>query len=261
MTTSKWRSRCHALADLATALVADDEAPSRRLLSDYVARHRGLELQATVNSGDEAVESIVQNAPDIALLDIEMPGLDGFGVLAELDRRGVEVPLVVFVTAYERYAVRAFEIHAADYLLKPCSFERFEVAIDRCLDGATARPPRVKALLEDALYLPPQRLLIRDRGRITPIAVDAVDWLEASGDYVVVHVGPEQHLLERSLAEMTELLARSGFARVHRGATVNLARLKELRALGSGRYELVLLDGQTLTVSRSYSHQFRNHIL
>ncbi|MEO1337536.1 MAG: LytTR family DNA-binding domain-containing protein [Myxococcota bacterium] len=241
-------------------LIADDEAPSRLLLSEYVSRHPGLSVHQVVTNGEEAVDTIEQASPDIALLDVEMPGLDGFGVLAELERRNLAAPMIVFVTAYERYAVRAFEIHAVDYLLKPVSYDRFVVAVDRCLTNAES-PKKVKALLEDALYWPPQRLLVRDRGRITPIPIDEVDWLEASGDYVIVHVGTESHLLERSLVEMTELMARSGFARVHRSATVNVARIKELRTLGSGRYELVLNDGQTLTVSRSYSHQFRSQLL
>lgn len=245
----------------ARVLIADDEAPARRLLGNYTERHPRLHVLHLVADGDAAVSAIERDPPDIALLDIEMPGLDGFGVLAEIERRGLDVPRFVFVTAYERYAVRAFDIHAVDYLLKPVSYERFEVAIDRCLEAVASPPQPVQALLEDALYLSPKRLLIRDRGRITPVAVEDVDWLEASGDYVVVHVGAHTHLLERSLAEMNDLLGRRGFARVHRGAIVNLARIKELRSLGSGRYELVLIDGQTLTVSRSYSQQFRGDIL
>ena len=251
------------MSDPVRILIADDEPPSRRLMTTYVERHPRVVLHEAVGSGDEAVASIERSPPDIALLDVEMPGRDGFGVLAEVERRSLTLPKVVFVTAYERYAVRAFEIHAVDYLLKPVSYERFQVAIDRCLDAAespTSDSP-VQTLLEDAMVLPPQRLLIRDRGRITPVPVDDVDWIEASGDYVMVHVKEQSHLLERSLAEMADLLGRRGFARVHRGAIVNLSRIKELRPLGSGRYELVLTDGEVLTVSRSYSAQFRGHLL
>ena len=247
----------------ARILVADDELPSRRLLTSYVQRHPNAVLHDVVASGDEAVDAIAQSPPDIAMLDIEMPELDGFGVLAALDDRGIACPKIVFVTAYERYAVRAFEIHAVDYLLKPVSYDRFMKAVDRCLSAADAPacPQPVQALLEDAMVLPPQRLLIRERGRITPVPVSDVDWLEASGDYVIVHADGHSYLLERSLSEITELLARRGFARVHRGAAVNLSCIRELRSLGSGRYELVLRDGQVLTVSRSYAHQFRGDVL
>ena len=168
----------------ARILIADDEPPSRQLMTAYVQRHPGVTLHDAVGSGDEAVASIERAPPDIALLDVEMPGRDGFGVLAEVERRALSMPKVVFVTAYERYAVRAFEIHAVDYLLKPVSYERFQVAMDRCLAATPSPQGPVRALLEDAMVLPPQRLLIRDRGRITPVPVDAVDWIEASGDYV-----------------------------------------------------------------------------
>lgn len=247
----------------ARILIADDEPPSRRLLKSYIERHPRAVLHDVVASGHEAVDAIAESRPDIAMLDIEMPELDGFGVLAALEDRGIRCPKVVFVTAYERYAVRAFEIHAVDYLLKPVSYDRFMRAVDRCLAAAetSAEPQPVQALLEDAMVLPPQRLLIRERGRITPVPVNDVDWLEASGDYVIVHAQGQQHLLERSLSEISELLARRGFARVHRGATVNLSCIRELRSLGSGRYELVLRDGQVLTVSRSYAHQFRGDVL
>ena len=286
---------------LPRVLIADDEPPSRRMMAGYAERHPGLGAVEAVGSGDAAVEAIERSSPDIVLLDVEMPGLDGFGVLAEVGRRGLDGPKIVFVTAYERYAVRAFDIHAIDYLLKPVSYERFRVAIDRCLarpaggtadqgaepatppldaeagarpnnaepergqragdEGVGRRQARVQELLEDALHLPPQRLLVRQRGRITPVPVDEVDWIESSGDYVVVHVGPDEHMLERSLAEMAELLERRGFARVHRGAIVNLSRIKELRPLGSGRYELVLHDDKTLIVSRSFSHQFKGDLI
>ena len=242
-------------------LIVDDEPPSRKMLSSYADRHPGIARRSVAESGRAAVEAIERDPPDIVLLDIEMPELDGFGVLAEVERRGLDGPMIVFVTAYERYAVRAFDIHAVDYLLKPVSYERFETAIDRCLAGAPKPLTPVQGLLEDALYYPPQRLLIRDRGRITPVAVDDVDWVEANGDYVNVHVGPQSYLLERGLSEMADLLGRRGFARVHRGAIVNLSRIRELRPLGSGRYELVLDSGRTLTVSRSFSHQFRGTLL
>jgi two-component system LytT family response regulator len=203
-------------------------------------------------------------APDLVLLDIEMPAPDGFAVLAEIDRQGLKMPRVIYVTAFDRYAVRAFEVNAVDYLLKPVSAARFDKAIDRCLQASTPSPEAKQAirhLLEDALHFPPQRLLVRDRGRIFPIPVSSIDWLEAERDYIRIHVGRQTHLIEHTFNKMERLLASRGFARIHRSAMVNLDRISELHPEGSGRLRLLLRDGTELIVSRNYSPRFQQGLL
>jgi two-component system LytT family response regulator len=240
--------------------MAEDEPAAAELLLRYAAADPRLDVVGHARDGRSAVELVRARRPQLLLLDVEMPVLDGFGVLAELQASGTEVPRVVFVTAFDRYAVRAFDVHAVDYLLKPVTPARFRDAIGRCLP---APPPAVAAadLAGDALRTPPRRLLVRDRGRIVPLPVSDVDWLEAEGDYVRLHVAGRSHLVERTLAQMEALLAACGFLRIHRGAIVNAERVAQLHPEGSGRYRLVLRDGTELVVSRSYSQRFREAAL
>lgn len=238
-------------------VLVDDEPPARDLLRAYVKARSDLELTGEADSGDSAFEVIERAAPDVVLLDVQMPAGDGFSVLERLASRGIELPLVILVTAYDRYAVRAFEVHAVDFLPKPVTRERFDEAIARCRERTWPSVAEVERFLEDALHRPPQRLLVRERRRIVPVPVEAIDWIEADGDYVRVHAGGRSHLLEKTLKELDRLLAPRGFARIHRGAVVNLNRIRELRPLGSARYALLLRDGTRLTVSRSYSEIFR----
>ena len=241
--------------------IVDDEPLARDLLGRLVRDRADLQLVGEASNGTDAVDLLERERPDVVLLDVEIPAPDGFAVLTELEGRQIELPRVIFVTAYDRYAVRAFEAQALDYLLKPVTPDRFAQAIARC--GADrARPStNVSLLAEDALHRPPRRVLVRRRGRITPIAVADIDWIEASGDYVTIHVGDQKHLLERTLSDMERLLAPSLFLRIHRGALVNQSRIRELQSLGSGRYRLTLQTGQSLVVSRTYSGQFRDGLL
>jgi len=245
-------------------LIVDDELPARELMRSHAARRQELRVLGEAEDGLAAVEAIRRLDPDLVLLDVEMPSLDGFGVLDEVSRLGMRLPRVIYVTAFDRYAVRAFEVNAVDYLLKPVSQARFNQAIDRCLHACSASSGSeegLRRLLEDVLHLPPQRLLVRERGRIVPIAVSAIDWLEAEGDYIRIHVGRQTHLIEKTFGTMECLLGRRGFARIHRGAMVNLDRIRELHPEGSGRLRLFLLDGTQLSVSRSYSQRFREGVL
>lgn len=247
-------------ASLRVAIV-DDEPLARELLASYVARRGDLDLIGEAESGDAAVSMIVEDKPDLVLLDIEMPGTDGFGVLDRLHQRNVQLPLVVFVTAFDRYAVRAFDVHAVDYLLKPVTCERFDEAVDRCRTRTEHPVQDVPALLEDALHRTPRRLLVRRRRRIVPVPVDSIDWIQADDDYVKIHAGKEEYLFERTLKQMEALLSSAGFVRVHRSAMVNLACIRDMKSLGSSRYEIVLRDGTRLPVSRSYSARFREEFL
>lgn len=241
-------------------MIVDDEPPARELLRGYAARRPELTLLGEAEDGEAAVELIRRVEPELVFLDVQMPGFDGFEVVAQLESLHVS-PRVVFVTAYDRHAVRAFEVNAVDYLLKPVSQERFDRAVDRGLEAAAGPRPVFASLLEDVTRLAPQRLLIRDRGRIMLLPVASVDRLESEGDYVRVHTGGKSHLIEKTLSDMEALLAPHGFVRIHRGAMVNIERVKELYAEGSGRYRLILVDGTELMVSRSYSHLFRKELL
>jgi two-component system LytT family response regulator len=242
-------------------VIADDEPAAVALMARHAAADGRLRVAGSVGDGKAAVDAVRRLSPRLLLLDVEMPGLDGFGVLAELQRMGKPLPRVIFVTAFDRYAVRAFDVHAVDYLLKPVTAERFREAIDRCV--LPSPPPSVTGddLAADALRASPRRLLVRERGRIVPVPLSAVDWIEAEGDYVRIHTGGRSHLVERTLAEMESLLASSGFMRIHRGAIVNVERVAQLQPEGSGRYRLVLRDGSELAVSRSYSGRFREALI
>ncbi len=244
-----------------TVVIVDDEPDALSLLIRHAATRSELQVVGEARSGIQAVRTIAQTQPSLLLLDVEMPELDGFGVLKELQRRTQPLPSVIFITAYEKYAVRAFEAQALDYLLKPASLQRFNQAIDRCLDSRKGREPDLSRLLEDALQAPPQRLLIRQQGRIVPVPVESIDFVEACGDYVNVWVGKRSFLIERTLTKMEQLLAPRSFVRVHRSTLVNLQRIRELSPMGGGRYLLILQSGQELAVSRSHAHLFRGSVL
>jgi two-component system LytT family response regulator len=245
-------------------VVADDEAPARALLKSHVARRPDLRLVDEVCSGSTVVAAIERLSPDLVLLDIEMPDLNGFDALAELRARGRSLPHVIFVTAFDRYAVRAFDVNAVDYLLKPVSRARFDQAVDRArhvLATIARLHAPARQLLEDLWSLPPTRILVRDRGRIVPVSIKSIEWLEAEGDYVRVHTNGRTHLVERTISDFERILTPLGFARIHRSTIVNLDVVRELRAEGSARYQVVLKDGQTLVASRSYSPRFRKDVV
>jgi len=241
--------------------IVEDEAPARELLRSLTSRRSELELVGEACDGRTAVESLRLLEPDVVLMDIEIPEMDGFSVLATLLGEGATPPHVVFVTAYDRYAVRAFDVHAVDYLLKPVTHERFDRAIDRCLEARPGDGVAMHDVLEDALHLPPQRLLVRERDRIVLVPVADIDWIEAERDYVRVHRGGKSYLLEKTLTAMERLLEPRGFVRIHRSSLVNLSRVHELVPEGSGRYRVRLVDGTELTLSRTHSTRFRDSMI
>ncbi len=242
-------------------VIVDDEPLARDLLRRHVGRRRDLTLAGEAATGREGARLIEREAPDVVLLDIRMPEGDGFDLLGALEKAGRRMPMVVFVTAYDRYAVRAFEMNAVDYLLKPVTRERFGEAMDRCRSGAWRSVERIGDLLEDTLHRAPRRILVRHQRKIVPIPVDSIDYFQAADDYVKLHAEGREHLVEKTLREMELLLAERGFARVHRSLLVNIKRVRELVALGSSRYEAVLIDGTRLPVSRSYSAALRGRLL
>ena len=222
-------------------LVVDDEPLARRGVVARLARHADVELAGECATGRDAVRMIGDLAPDVVFLDVQMPGMDGFAVVEAV---GVErMPLTIFLTAHDTHALRAFEVQASDYLLKPIDDERF--------DGALARVRRRLAEQRPAAQ-PPERLVIRDRGRMVLLEIDEVDWVGAERDYVRVYTRGRSHLVRETMAAMESQLPPERFARIHRSAIVNLARIRELRPQANREFVVVLRDGTQLRLSRSY---------
>jgi two-component system LytT family response regulator len=239
-------------------LIVDDEKPARERLKRLLADIEGVELIGEVEDGTQAVELIEREQPDLVLLDIQMPGLDGFGVIEALE----EPPPIVFVTAYDEYAIRAFEVNALDYLLKPFSRERLEQAIHRAQetqaeeqDFASRLAPLLESLASQGHYL--TRLAVRDRNRIRVLNVDEVDWVGAENENTLVHVGGEIYPIRRTLADLEMRLDPARFFRAHRSAIVNLDRVKEIVPWFKGSHKLRLTTGAEVELSRAQARALR----
>ena len=237
-------------------VVADDQPMARERLTALLAQQPDIDVVATCASGVEAVDAIQAYRPDLVFLDMQMPELDGFGVI---DAVGVErMPPVVFVTAYDAFALRAFEVHALDYLLKPFGRERFEQALERARrhlerQRAGDLASRLMALVEDVrpARSRPERLMVRSGARVVFVDVEQVDWVEAEGNYVRLHTAADSHLVRDTMQAMQRRLGPQ-FVRIHRSRIANLARVRELRLASSGEYEAVLHTGAKLGVGRLY---------
>ncbi len=238
-------------------LLVDDEPLARTLLRSLLQAEREVEVVGEC-AGTGAVAAIASTRPDIVFLDVQMPEVDGFQVLERLapDRR----PVVVFVTAYDRYAVRAFEVHAVDYLLKPVDAARFHDAFEHArarARGATgaAAGPGIAALLDARVRYPP-RLLVPGREGTIVVDVDTIDWIEAADYYVSIHAGGRTHLLRETMADLEGRLDPARFFRAHRSAIVNLDRVRTIRPLFHGDAELVLSTGDEVRLSRTRRAEF-----
>jgi two-component system LytT family response regulator len=241
-------------------LIADDEPPARAKLRRFLAADPEISVAGEAASGTEAVEMIERLRPDLVFLDIQMPGADGFGVLQAIDPAAL--PHVVFVTAYDEYALRAFEVHAVDYLLKPFDADRFRTALARAKERVRARLPagddalneRIRRVLAEARPAPAylERVLVRTGTRAVFLRTDEVDWLEAEENYVRLHAGRESYLVRGTLAGLEERLDPARFIRVHRSHIVNLASIRELHPWSHGDWMIVLRDGRELMLSRRY---------
>ncbi|RKY15366.1 MAG: DNA-binding response regulator [Planctomycetota bacterium] len=231
-------------AEPLTVVIADDEPLARATLRRLLERDHELILVGSAAHGQAAVDAVREHAPDLLLLDVQMPGLDGFGVLAALSPD--ELPAVVFVTAHDRYALDAFEVEAVDYLLKPFDDARFTQAIERA--KLRARAGRASgASSREAL----RRLAVRHRGRIDLVPLDEVRWIESADQYVRLHCDDGVHLLRESMSHLEDTLDAARFLRVHRSAMVAVARLRSLELAPGGTGKLLLDDGSELPVARS----------
>jgi two-component system, LytTR family, response regulator len=231
-------------------VVVDDEALARGILREWLADHADVEIIAECGNGFEAVKAATELKPDLLLLDIQMPKLDGFDVLELV---GGDIP-VIFITAYDSYAVRAFEVHAVDYLLKPFSAERLAEALDRARGRITSKElPPVKALLTAARpdRMPLRRILIRERAEVHVIPVEKIDYLESQDDYVAVKCGGRSYLKEQPLGELEAQLDPAAFVRIHRRYLLNLSRLARIEMGITDSRIAVLNDGTQLPISRT----------
>jgi two-component system LytT family response regulator len=223
------------------AVIVDDEELARGYLREMLAAHPEIEIVAECANGFEAVKTIAEAAPDLVFLDVQMPKLDGFEVLELIEARA---PAVIVVTAYDQYAMRAFDAHAVDYLLKPFSTERFELALERAKARLGERKPPTP---EER----PQRLAVRDGARVHVIPLEKLDYAEAQDDYVALHSGGKSYLKQQTLGSLEALLDPARFVRIHRSAIVNLERVARIEPYAKDSRVAILSDGTRLPVSRS----------
>jgi len=251
--------------DSIRVLVVDDEAPARQRLADLL--HKDVQVAAILEAADgiSAVETIQTQAPELVFLDVQMPELDGLGVIDAVG--AAQMPLTIFVTAYDQHAIRAFEANALDYLLKPFSDERFEAALHRAKARLDERSTsefaqRMMKMLsaERQAQRTWDRLVIKSGGSTRFIRVAEIDWIEAAGVYVNLHVADRQLLYRASLHELAERLDPRRFVRVHRSAIVNIESIVRLEPISHGEFDVVLKNGARTRVSRSYRAQLENRL-
>lgn len=238
-------------------LIVDDMLLARKRVRRYLGADAEVEIVGECADGHAAVAAIESLSPDLLFLDVQMPELDGFGVLETIGAE--QMPAVIFVTAYDQFALRAFEVHALDYLLKPFDRERVRKALERAKAQLRQRDSndldeRLQALLKDlkteSRYL--KRLAVKTAGRTVFLLTKEIDWIESAGNYLKLHAGRESHLLRERMGQLETRLDPSKFVRIHRSTLVNIDRIREMQPLFNGDQLVTLRDGQQLTMSRTY---------
>ena len=259
-----------------SAIIVDDESLARRGLALRLQQIPQVQILAECSNGPEALAAIAEYEPELVFLDIQMPGMDGFDVLARL--QADTLPMIVFVTAYDEYAVDAFKVHAVDYILKPVDEQRLQEAVDRALEqreqqlsalskarlmelvmgmtGASAHSVEAMASGQGRVSWP-ERLTIRDGGAISFIRVADIEWIDAAGDYMCIHAQGKTHIMRITMKELEEMLDPASFLRVHRSTIVNATGITGARSLDSGEYLLQLESGTQVKVSRGYRERVR----
>ena len=234
------------------AIIVDDEELGRSIIQEYLTNHPQVEVVAECRDAHEALDAIDKHNPDLIFLDIQMPEINGFELLEMLD----EHPGIIFSTAYDQYALKAFEVNAVDYLLKPYDLERFNLALERAIHSIQSDPGQddtIKKLLQTiqthTQYL--ERLLIKQAGRIVIISCKEISSIKAMDDYAEIATARESYLIQQSLNHLEERLNPDQFVRVHRSYIVNIDAIRDIVALSSSRYKLFLKDGNEIFVSRS----------
>jgi len=256
-------------------VIVDDEPLARRGLMIRLQDNPLLEIVAECCNGEEALNAVAELQPDLMFLDIQMPGMDGFGVVGNL--QGDAMPMVIFVTAFDEYAVDAFEINAIDYVLKPVDDERLAKAIERavqereketledhkrnlvsaCMQLSGANATTVEEIAQGEAGIYPEKLSIRDGDEVSLVPMADIDWVDAAGDYMCVHVAGTTHIMRITMKQLEALLNPLKFLRIHRSTIVNSDRITSAQSLANGEFQLTLEEGTRLKVSRSYGDKIR----
>ena len=242
------------------ALIVDDEPLAREIIREMIRRDEEVEIAGECGNGIDAVSAIEDARPDIVFLDIQMPEMNGFEVIEAVGAS--KMPAIIFVTAYDQYAVNAFKVHALDYILKPFDWERFREALERAksqIKGESDLSEKLSALLEKMRKKQDyaERLIIKTNGRVIFLRVEEIDWIEAEGNYVRLHVGKDSYLQRDTIGGMEAKLDPTRFPRIHRSAIVNIDRVQELRPWFQGDYCVILRNGKELPLSRNYWEKLR----
>ena len=246
-------------------LVVDDEPMARERVLSLLQQESDVEVVGECADGAQAINAIQQHAPDLVFLDVQMPGVDGFGVIQAISAE--RMPTVIFVTAYDEYALRAFEVHALDYLLKPFGRDRFQETLKHVRSSLERRRAgdlgrRLLALVNDIKPEAPKvdRLVVKSGGRVFFLRTEDIDWIEAAGNYVRLHLGEESHLFRETMNRMESRLDSRRFVRIHRSRIVNTERIKELQPWFNGEYVVILRNGQRLPLSRGYRDKLQEQL-
>ena len=246
-------------------MVVDDEPVARERIVGLLQQEKDIELVGECADGQQAINAIQAQHPDLVFLDVQMPACDGFGVIESVgaDR----MPAVVFVTAYDEYALKAFEVHAIDYLLKPFGRDRFQQTLQHAREHLERRRAgdlgrRLLALVQDLKPEPQKldRLVVKSGGRVFFLRTDEIDWIEAAGNYVRLHLTEDSHLFRETMNNMEARLDGRRFVRIHRSRIVNTDRIKELQPWFNGEYVVVLQNGTRLTLSRGYREKLQERL-
>ena len=252
------------------ALIVDDESLAREALLVMLDDDPEIDVIAECRNGREAVTVIREQSPDVVFLDIQMPGMDGFQVVEDVG--AIHMPVTIFVTAYDKHALRAFEAHALDYLLKPFDHERFSNALQRA--KTLVRQQKLGEISEGLLAVlqdlkskkpervaqqePLDRVVIKSGGRIYFLKTEEIDWVEGAGDYLTLHSGSQTHLIRETMGNFHASLNPQKFLRIHRSTIVNIERIKDIRPVYKGEYVITLTSGISLKASRGYRHQIQS---
>ncbi|HLV87786.1 MAG TPA: LytTR family DNA-binding domain-containing protein [Candidatus Sulfotelmatobacter sp.] len=246
-------------------IIADDESLARKKLRMLLGMESGIQIVAECSDGKQVVDAVLTEKPDLLLLDIQMPGSDGFQVLDTIPAD--LMPIVIFTTAYDQYAIRAFDAHALDYLLKPFNQERLHRSIQRVkTELLKSHEQTVRERLLSLLSTtkagsePLRRLVIRTSGRVVFLDLNEIDWIEAAANYVKLHCGKDSYLLREGIGHLASKLDPERFVRIHRSSIVNVSRIRELQPCESGEYIAVLKNGKELSCSRGCRPQLLRFI-